>query len=738
MLTHPHNETTRPRGRLRNAIRLRQLAGDAAAGAITGLLTLALSLSLVALIFVGPLAAYIAYGVGLVLISTAVMNFAQALFSARRPLIITTQDAPAVVVAMLVATIAGAGLHSGANRYATVVAAIAVTTLATAAVFFVLGRLRLGSLVRYLPYPVVGGFLAGTGWLLLLGGIGMMAGSAPSPATLAVLLTPAMLGRWLPGLIFAVLLLLVLRRFKHGLIMPGMLVGAGLLFYGWLALSGHTLAGAQERGLLLGPFPDEVVWAPLTPALLALVDWRAIAGSLDLIGTAVTISVVSLLLNVSALQLAEREPLDLNQELRTAGMAQALGGLLGGAPGYPALSLTLLGRRMGAQSRLTTAFVGLLFIGVFALGGDLLALAPRVALGGVICYLGLSFLAEWLYDAWFQLPALDYGLVVGILTMIIAFGILPGVVVGLGIAVVRFVVTYSRIDVVKHALTGSVLRSRVSRSDAEQRWLTANGAQIAVFQLHGFIFFGTAHDLCERICRRAMEADAAKLRFVVIDFRLVTGLDSTALMSFQNMLQLAVSKDLTLLFSQLPGPIERQVLRALPQAERADRLHITPNLDAGLEWCEKELLATTEYTAPGAPPFDQSDPELPILLAALKRRTVAAGEVLIRQGDDPAALFFIAAGQFTAQTTDANGTPVRLEQIGAGGIIGELGFFLGIPRTAAVIADESGSVYELTRADLQRLEQAHPAAATVFHRLSSKRLSERVVHLMRVVEALQR
>src|SRR6266487_278427 len=57
---------------------------------------------------------------------------------------------------------------------ATVGAAIVLTTLATAATFLLLGQFRRGSLVRYLPYPVIGGFLAGTGWLLVLGGLGVM------------------------------------------------------------------------------------------------------------------------------------------------------------------------------------------------------------------------------------------------------------------------------------------------------------------------------------------------------------------------------------------------------------------------------------------------------------------------------------------------------------------------------------------------------------------------------------
>src|SRR4030095_12432893 len=77
-----------------------------------------------------------------------------------------------VVVALIAASIA-ATVPAGTGRealYATVIAAIVLTTLLTAATFLLLGQFRLGALVRYLPYPVLGGFLAGTGWLLVLGG----------------------------------------------------------------------------------------------------------------------------------------------------------------------------------------------------------------------------------------------------------------------------------------------------------------------------------------------------------------------------------------------------------------------------------------------------------------------------------------------------------------------------------------------------------------------------------------
>ncbi len=580
----------------------RQIALSLSAGAMAGLLDLGVLLSLAALIFSGPLAGFVANGIGLILVGTCALNVVLALLSSRPAIVGTAQDAPAVVVALLAANIAAQvpAATAGTATYATVVAAIALTTLATGATFLLLGQFRLGALVRYLPYPVIGGFLAGTGWLLTLGGITIMTDVPLELTGLHRLLLPSALWQWLPGLIFGLVILLALRRSQHMLLLPGLLLAASVLFYGWLALRGVPLVEAQARGWLLGPFPDRALWSPLTPGMLAAVQWPAIGGQLSSICAAVTISVIGLLLNISGLQLARREDIDLNQELRAAGSAQLLAGLIGSPPGFQSLSLSMLGRHMGAHTRLVGIAAGLVSGAAFFFGAEILSLMPRVVLGGMVCYLGLAFLAEWLYDAWFRLARLDYAVIVLILALIAIVGILPGVIAGLGIAVVLFVVSYSRIDVVKHMLSGASVRSRMARSHAEQELLRARGEQIAIFQLQGFIFFGTAHELFERVRQRTLATDQPRLRFALLDFRSVPRLDSTAMLSFSKIQQLGEAQGLALVFTQLAPSIRRQFDQAFLQGQGAPNVHIFADLDHGLEWCEHQVLAGADRSEGGA------------------------------------------------------------------------------------------------------------------------------------------
>jgi SulP family sulfate permease len=405
----------------------------------------------------------------------------------------------------------------------------------------------------------------------------------------------------------------------------------------------------------------------------------------------------------------------------------------------------MLGHHMGAHTRLVGIVAGLVSGAAFFFGAQLLALVPRVVLGGMVCYLGLAFLAEWLYDGWFRLAHLDYALIVLIVALIAAFGILPGVIAGLLIAVVLFVVIYSRIDVVKHVLTGATVKSRMTRGYDEQALLRRSGEQIAIFQLQGYIFFGTAHDLFKRVRQRTLAADRPRLRFVLLDFRLVPGLDSTAMLSFSKLQQLGESHGLTLVCTQLAPGIRRQFAQARFDEAGARGIHIFPTLDRGLEWCENALLARATRSGEGARTLDaqlaQIVPEatnLDSLLAYFEQRTIAPGDYLIHQDDPPDDMFFVESGQVTAQIEPNAEAPVRLETMRGGRAVGELGFYLGRRRTAAVVADEPSRVYRITRGDLRRLEHENPDAASTFHLIIARLLSERAVHLIATVDALQR
>ncbi|MBK9051736.1 MAG: cyclic nucleotide-binding domain-containing protein [Chloroflexi bacterium] len=356
-------------------------------------------------------------------------------------------------------------------------------------------------------------------------------------------------------------------------------------------------------------------------------------------------------------------------------------------------------------------------------------------------YLGISFIIEWVIKARTRFSPFEYGVIWLILVVIAGVGFLEGVAVGLAAAVALFVVNYSRINVVKHSLTGVSYRSRVTRGREQRQLLDQQGEQTQILQLQGFIFFGTAQRLIEQVKERLLMPGLPPLLFLVLDFRQVTGLDSTALLGFAKMNQLAQERNILLVLTQLNANLQKQFERQ-GLGDGSGAVRFFADLDRGVEWCEANILQIHGVTTVGKPLADEFAEILPqaekagVLIPYLERQEVEPGFYLIRQGDAPDDIFFVEQGQVTAQLEREGQMPVRLETMRGGRVVGEIGFYLGAQRTAAVRADEPTTIYRLSLAKLAVMEKDDPVAAATFHRLIAHLLAERAVHLIRAVDAL--
>lgn len=706
-------------------------------GLLVGVLEVALATSFASLVFRGELAPHLSRGIGMALFSATVGITVVALLTSYPAIVSGNQDAPAAILGVMAAAIVGLVAGDEA-RLATTVVAVALTTLAAGFFLFGLGTFRLAGLVRFLPYPVAGGFLAGTGWLLLVGGISTMSNLPFTISESPALFEPRILAYWLPGLLLGAIILGLSNRVRHYLFMPLMILAIIIGFYLVATLLGMSPAELSDAGWLLGPFPAGRLWQPLNQAELAAVEWSAIWSQLPNLLSAVIISAIALLLNATGLELAFNRDIDLNREMRATGVANLLSGAGAGFIGYAQLGMSSLSERMGAASRLVGLTAAAICGVTLLLGGMVLGFVPTIVFGSLLAYLGLSFLWEWVVEARRRLPLIDYTIVLLILAVIAAFGFLQGVAVGIIATVTMFVISYSRTSVVKHELNGANFRSRVTRGSDDRAILESIGDQAYYLQLQGFIFFGTANRLLEQVRARIR---GQLTRYVVLDFHQVIGLDSTALLSFDKMRQLAREQGITLVLSGLPVTMHRQFIRG-GIVEEEGVVRFAADIDRAAEWCEDQLCATVRDDArekalaryltsiiPG--------PVTERLVNYMEREEILEGDYLIRQGAEADRLFFIESGQVTAQLEMPDATPKRLETMQGGRVVGELGFYLGKQRSASVVANQPGVIYMLTQESLARIEKEDPEAAFAFHRIIVHLLGERVLHLVQAVDALQ-
>ncbi len=470
------------------------------------------SISIATLIFSGQLTPFLSIGIGIgivfltAIVATVIISFTNSLPGA----ISDPQDAPTIILAIMAGEIAAQFPDDVATSLPTVIMAIAVTTCVVGGVYFLLGTFKLGNLVRFMPYPVIGGFLGGTGYLLAQGAFNVM----------------------------------------------------------------------TDQGLELF---------------------------------------------------------------------------------YPSCV------RIGARSRLVGILVALICLLTLVMGDKLITLFPKPLLGGVLLYLGLSFLVEWVYDAWFKLPKTDYGIVT------------------------------------RHTLSGATYQSHAARSRPQTRVLQEEGDQIYILDLQGFLFFGTANTLLNRIQDRLQDASLLPLKYVVLNFQAVNGLDSSAVLSFVKLKQLLQQQDINLVLTHLSPTIRTQLKRGDCLLANDPVCQVFPDLDQGLEWCENDLLGVRPMRRARSLPlllqlndlFPHRD-QAADFIDYLEEWDAETGEVLFQQGQVADTIHLIEMGQVTVS------------------VVGAIDFFRHSPHQTTAIVDAPSTLYRLSTENFLWMEQEQPEIAAAF------------------------
>lgn len=708
---------------------------DLLAGCTTGLVTLVYSISFAALIFSGNLAPFFPQGLGAALIGAAVTA---AIVAARSgfSFALAGLESNSIILLALMASVISTSLDDPGEvlqLYPTVWMTLALSTLLTGLFLFILGWLRLGQWARFIPYPVIGGFLAGTGWLITRSSFKVMVGFPLEFAQLPQLMQPTLLVQGLVGLGFALLLFFALGRYQHFLVLPGLLLGGIGCFDGLWWLADRWFLRLNPQGWFFASFPTQQLWSFWQLSTLAQVDWSVVVHQSGTLLAMMVIVVISILLNATGLELADARSVDLNRELRANGIANLVAGLCGGLVGHLSLNRSLLNRQAGATRSIAGIIAGGVCAMVLLLGSSFLAYLPKPILGGLLLYIGLALLLRWGYHTWFQFPHVDYALILLILVIIATWGFLQGVGAGIVIACFLFIFNYGRTPVVKHTLSGATYHSSVRRSLPQQNVLQQKGDCTYILVLQGFIFFGTANALLEAVRQRLENSDLAALRFVVFDFRLVNGLDSSAVLGFIKLRQLAQKAQLSLVFTELNSIIQQQLKMGGALNSENGLCQVFPDLDQGLEWCETQILAGSQLRrvrfVPLVMQLKAIFPDasvVPQLMPYLKPVRLEAGVYLFRQGSPFDGLYFLESGRLSVMLELPNGKSRRICSYTDVNVIGEMGIYQQSPRAASVVADQPSSLYFLSTEAFEQIEAQEPLLATNFHKFIVKLLAMRL------------
>lgn len=125
---------------------------------------------------------------------------------------------------------------------------------------------------------------------------------------------------WPPGVALAATLLVLSQRLKHFLVWPLSLLVATGLFYVVMGLRGGSVGQWREAGLLVGPFPQGSLFDPLRAAELGSVRWEVVIAQAPGIVTVAFVCLIAVLLNATGIEQVAGRKVDLNRELRAAGL----------------------------------------------------------------------------------------------------------------------------------------------------------------------------------------------------------------------------------------------------------------------------------------------------------------------------------------------------------------------------------------------------------------------------------
>jgi SulP family sulfate permease len=606
------------------------------------------------------------------------------------------------------------------------------------------GVLRLGGLVKFTPYPVRTGLSSGVGLLLIGGAAPALAGhgfAAGWPAGSAV--------AWGALLVGGVALVVTGVAARVHTRLPPLLLGlaaATALHYA-LAAAGWT---SLSRAVGIPRLPDE--WFGGPAVLPALQEALADPVVLLLLGSyAVTASVIASLDTLLAASIVDgrlRHTRDADRELLAQGLGNVASAAIGGIPVSPSVPASLgLVMQQPQQRHIVLFYAGALL--VVLLGVPIvLGVLPTSAVAGVLVVLGASMISPTLWQmplqAWhLRAPSATPGpmadrrgrmLVANwAVTVVVALGAVTlgigwAVLIGATCAVLLFVRANMR-DVVGRVWSGDRRRSLKTRPLHLSEALGAHGQRIAVLELQGALFFGTADALRARLQALSTEVDTA-----IVDLHQVGEVDVTAARILCETAADWERLGKPLVFAEwLEHDPRRGLVESMArEAGVQGALHFEAHADRALEHAEERLLQGLQLERGSGAALALADTliarglseaELALLADGMTELHVARGTVLFRAGDPGDTLYVSLLGEIGLRMP---GSGRRLASFAPGVTIGEMGLLAREPRSLEAVAESDVVVMAMSGEAFDRLLHDHPELAAKLLRNIALHLGGRV------------
>ncbi|MEW6749348.1 MAG: SulP family inorganic anion transporter [Candidatus Latescibacterota bacterium] len=666
-------------------------------------------------------------------LGAAALGIVAPLVGRTRGLISAPSAPAAAVLSALVAGYASgqSGTPLGAAQITALLGLVALLAAGLQALYGAVGG---GRLIKYVPFPVVSGYLSGVAALIALGQLPRLLGLPKGTGLLTGLVSPD-LWRW-QGLVVGVVTMVAMvgaprltRRVPPAIL--GLL--AGVLAY--LGLGAVSPEGLRLIGnpLIIGPLQASGSLSQAVAdrfAALAACDLRT--AGLVLV-PALTLSVllsIDTLKTCVILDTLTRTRHRANRELVGQGLGNLAAFAAGGMPGSGTMGPTLVNVNSGGRTVRAGVIEGACVVLALLALGRVIAWVPIGALAGILLVIAWRmFDRSALRLLRTPLGRIDFAVICAVALVAVAVDLIAAAGVGVGLAILLFIRDQTRSSVIRHRRHLGQVSSKTRRRAAERRLLAERGAEGVLCELQGNLFFGTTDQLLTQL-----EPDLRSARYLILDMRRVQSVDYTAAHLLEQLQAQLSERAGGVLLCGLPSSLPdhqnlREYLTQLGLVEAGKGIRVSETLDGALEWIEERILESAgaarhaDGHALSLPHIDLfrglTAEDLHGLTAWLREVTVAAGERIFSTGEPGGEIYLVRRGSVRILLPLEGGQRHHVATIGRGDFFGEISFLDRGRRSADAEAKEPTDLYALSRTHFDCAAGAHAAlAARVFARLA--------------------
>jgi len=603
------------------------------------------------------------------------------------------------------------------------------------------GFIGLGKLIKYMPFPVVSGYLSGVGLYIFASQTPKFLG-LPLGAHFWESLHAYTSWQWESIVIGLMTMVTMVYANKFFSAIPAVVVAliAGSGVYGILGMVDSSLF-IPNNSLVIGDLRGSggVDFIQMFVGRFEILKHFTLDDIRFLFFPALTLAVllsIDTLKTCVILDSMTHSFHDSNKELIAQGSANIVSSLIGGTAGSGSMGPTMVNLSSGAQTSLSGVIEGGMAIVAFVVLGTFIGWIPVAALAGILMVIGLRMIDRHsLKLLKTSKTAFDFLIIVIVAITALTVSLIAAAGVGLLLAIVLYIVQQIGASVVYRQFDGTEAKSKIIRSNDEESLLRERGGEYSLYELHGSLFFGTANQLYTML-----QQDLQYKKYIILDMKRVQTVDLTAAHILLQIKDILHDHNGYLILSRLPhklpsGDDMENYFNHVGLLKHLSPIKVFDAIDDAIEWVENKILYENILEQQQERVLELNDFDLfkgrkldtlAEIETLLELKSFKKGEVIYSQGDSTGEIFLIRRGLVRLMLPYNAQKNVHLSTLTQGSFFGEFSFLEGSPHYTDTIAASDTDLYMISRDSFDRFSEHHKKASLHFMQSLATVLAQRL------------